>query len=230
MKQIKILAVLLLAFTMTTLSAQTKRYEIKSGIVEYKITQSGNMMGVQIQGSGTAKTAFKNWGEVELHTEDSQTVTMGTKERNRITTKIENGKVYTVDFDQKVIYEQNVQDMMHAQDKQLVMTGKEAMASMGGKQIGEENFKGYACEIWEVMQVKVWLHKGVMLKSEADIMGMKNATVATKISFNVSVPDAALQLPDFPIKKGPNQNNMMPQMTPEQMQQMQEMMKNFTQR
>ena len=230
MKKIKIFTAILLAFTMTTLYAQTKRYEIKSGIIEYKITQSGNMMGMQIQGSGTAKTAFKEWGGIELHTEDSQTVTMGTKERNRITTKIDNEKVYNVDFEQKVIYEQNMQDLMNAEDKQLVMTGKEFMASMGGKKIGEEKFMGYACEIWEMMQVKVWLHKGVMLKSEANIMGMKNATVATKIAFDVTVPDAELQLPDYPIKKGPNQNDMMPQMTPEQMQQMQEMMKNFTQR
>ena len=49
-------------------------------------------------------------------------------------------------------------------------------------------------------------YKGVMLKSEANIMGMKNSTIATKISFDVTVPDSALQLPDFPLKKGSNQN------------------------
>ena len=228
MKKIKIWGVVLLALTLTTLNAQTKRYEVKSGIVEYKISQSGNMMGVKIQGNGTAKTVFKEWGDTELHSEESRTITMGTTEHTKQMMKIENGKVYHVDFDQKVIYEQSIQDVMHSEDKELVMSGKEMLTSMGGKKIGEEKFMGYACEIWEMMQVKVWIHKGIMLKSEADIMGIKNTTVATKIELDVSVSDALLQLPDYPIKKGAKQNNMMPEMTPEQMQQMQEMMKNFT--
>lgn len=233
MKHFKLLAVLLLTFTLSTLNAQTKRYEVKSGIVEYKITHSGDMMGMKMQGSGVAKTAFKEWGAIEVHAEESQTVTMGMKEDDKQITKIENGKVYNVDFDQKVIYEQNMQDMINTEDKDMVLAGKEMLASMGGKKIADEEFMGYACEVWELMKVKVWLHKGVMLKTEVDMMGIKNKTVATKVEFDVSVPDEALQLPDYPIKKGSKQDGMMnemPQMTPEQMQQMQEMMKGFSQR
>ena len=229
MKNIKLLAILLITFGLTTLSAQTKRYEVKSGIIEYTITNSGNMMGMKMQGSGTAKTAFKEWGNVELNSEESQTNTMGTKEHDKQMTKIENGKVYNVDFDQKVIYELSVDALANSEDKDLVKTGKEMLISMGAKKIGDEKFMGYACEVWEMMKVKVWLHKGVMLKSEADIMGIKNTTVATKIKLDISVPDDAFKLPNYPIQKGQKQEKM-PQMTPEQMQQMQEMMKNFTQK
>jgi len=229
MKHIKLLAVLLIGFGLTTLSAETKRYEVKSGIIEYTITLSGNMMGMKMQGSGTAKIAFKEWGNVELHSEESQTNTMGMKEHDKQMTKIENGKVYNVDFDQKVIYELSVDALANSEDKDLVKTGKEMLISMGGKKIGDEKFMGYACEVWEMMKVKVWLHKGVMLKSEADIMGIKNTTVATKIKLDISVPDDAFKLPNYPIQKGQKQEKM-PQMTPEQMQQMQEMMKNFTQK
>lgn len=232
MKYIKFLVVLLVTFGLTTLSAETKRYEVKSGIVAYAITHSGDMMGMKMHGSGTAKTAFKEWGNVELHSEESQTVTMGMKQQNNQMTKIENGMVYTVDFDQKVIYELRMDTLVNAKDKDLIKTGKETLISMGGKKIGDEKFMGYACEVWEMMKVKVWIHKGVMLKSEADMMGIKVTTVATKVEFDVSVPDDALKLIDYPIQKGQKQQQMneMPQMTPEQIQQMQEMMKSFSQR
>ena len=232
MKHIKFLAVLLTIVGLTTLSAETKRYEVKSGIVEYTINHSGAMMGMKMQGSGTAKTAFKEWGNVELHSEESETVTMGMKEQDKQMTKIDNGMVYTVDFDQKVIYELRIDALSNPEDKDLISTGKEALISMGGKKIGDEKFMGYACEVWEMMKVKIWIHKGVMLKSEVDMMGIKVSTVATKVEFDISVPDDALKLLDYPIQKGKKQQQMneMPQMTPEQMQQMQDMMKNFSQR
>lgn len=232
MKHMKLLAVLLITFGLTTLSAETKRYEVKSGIIEYSITHSGNMMGMQTQGSGKAKTVFKEWGSVELHSEESQTSTMGMKEHDKQMTKIEDGIVYTVDFDQKVIYKQSIEALANSGDKDFVSAGKEMLTSMGGKKIGEDKFMGYDCEVWEMMTVKIWLHKGVMLKTEADMMGIKNTMVATKVELDVSVPDDAFKLPDYPIKEGQQQNpmNEMPQMTPEQMQQMQDMMKNFTKR
>jgi hypothetical protein len=233
MKQLEILGFILLTLAMTSLSAQTKRYEVKSGVIEYKITHSGNMMGMAMQGSGTAKTVFKEWGAVELHSEESHTVTMGMKEQEKSMTKIDHGKVFHVDFDQKAIYEMSVDEVMNSEEKDLVMAGKEMLTSMGGKKIADEEFMGYACEVWEVMTVKIWLYKGVMLKSEVDMMGIKNTTVATKIEFDVSILDDQLKLPEYPLKKGPRDDGMMndmPQMTPEQMQQMQEMMKSFTQR
>lgn len=229
MKNFKLLAVVLITLGVTALSAQTKRYDVKSGIIEYTITHSGNMMGMKMQGSGTAKTVFKEWGNVELHSEETKTVTMGMNQHDKQVTKIENGIVYTVDFDQKVIYELGIDAMSNSEDKDLLRAGKDVLISMGGKKIGDEKFLGYDSEVWELMKVKVWLHKGVMLKSEADMMGIKITTVASKVEFDVSVPDDAFNLPNYPIQQG-KQQEMMPQMTPEQMQQMQDMMKNFTQK
>jgi hypothetical protein len=114
------------------------------------------------------------------------------------------------------------------------------MKEMGGKKIGEEKVLGYNCEVWELMQSKIWLHKGILLKQEANIMGTKHTTVATSVKFNVSISDKEFKLPDYPRKTmdqmmqekmqrpGNNEPGQMPQMTPEQMQQMQEMMKSFS--
>jgi len=107
------------------------------------------------------------------------------------------------------------------------------MLSMGGRKTSEENILGYLCEVWETDHIKLWLHKGVMLKSLVMVMGNAHTTEATNIQFNISVSDEALQLPDFPIKVIQNNGDtpsQMPQMTPEQILQMQEMMKNFSQK
>jgi hypothetical protein len=217
------------------LHAEEKRYGVKSGVIEYSITQTGNMMGMAMNGKGTGKTVFKEWGSVEVHTEKTESVTMGMKESDHIMTKILDGKVYVVDFDSRSIYEYTPDALAKSEYKDLVNTGKKMLESMGGKKVGDEKFKGYPCEVWSLMHVKVWLHKGVMLKSEADMMGIKHTMVATKIDLEASVSDDEFKLPDFPIKKastimtpqGSGMDGGMPQMTPEQMQQMQEMMKNF---
>lgn len=237
MKHINILFVLLVGiFGSTWLMAEhIKRYDVKSGIVTYEITHSGNMMGIKIQGKGEAKTVFKEWGNVELHSEQSQTTTMGHVEKTHELTKFDNGKVYVVDYGANVIYEYSPAMLAKPEYKDLVKTGKKSLKAMGGKKIGEEKFMGYECEVWEMMHVKLWLYKGLMLKSQADIMGMKHQTVAKDIKLNVSVSDSQLQLPKLPVKKAslpmmPDDEEKMPQLTPEQMQQMQEMMKSFSQR
>ncbi len=65
-------------------------------------------------------------------------------------------------------------------------------------------------------------------------MGITHTTEAKNIQFNISVSDEDFKLPNFPIKSMKDNNgntpSQMPQMTPEQMQQMQEMMKSFTQK
>ena len=97
---------------------------------------------------------------------------------------------------------------------------------------------GYTCEIWQMMHIKLWLYKGIMLKSEAEMMGIKHTTTATKVNLDISISEDDLKLPNFPIKsvsesmkyEGDENDEDVPQLTPEQMQQMEEMMKNFSTR
>ncbi|MDM5272505.1 hypothetical protein PGH07_09970 [Sulfurovum sp. zt1-1] len=237
MKHFKLWAVLLITIaSITTLSAETKRYEIKSGVIEYTITHSGNVMGMNINGKGIAKTVFKEWGNIELHSEEVESNTMGMKKREQQLTKVDNGKFFVVDFEERVIYEYTPETLKNSEYQNFAKTGNEMLESMNGKKIGEENFMGYPCEVWQMMQVKLWLYKGIMLKSEADMMGIKHTTTATKINLDVSISKDDLKLPNFPIKSasglmmynGDENENEVPQLTPEQIEQMQEMMKNFS--
>lgn len=233
MHQMKLWGMLLVfMLTATTLHAEAKRYEIKSGIIEYALSSSGNMMGMQTKIEGKSKTLFKEWGNVELHEDTTRSVIMGREEHTRQTTKIDNGKVYIVDYEQKVIIEYDPAALLQSMHKDLAKSAKQMMLSKGGTKTGEEKIKGYRCEVWETPQMKLWLHKGIMLRSEVKIMGIVHTTEATAIHLYTSVSDEDLKLPDFPIQtmeeNKKNNHGNMPQMTPEQIQQMQEIMKNFT--
>ncbi|MFT7824559.1 MAG: hypothetical protein ABXS92_07340 [Sulfurimonas sp.] len=240
MKHFTLWTALLIAFAaVTTLHAETKRYEIKSGMIEYAISGSMNMMGVTSKTTGTGKMIFKEWGNTELHSEEKITTVMGRKEKQQELTKMENGTFYAVDFEEKAIITFSP-EMLSRSEYSDIQKGKEMLQQMGGKKIGEEKVLGYNCEVWGFMQSRIWLHKGILLKQEANVMGTKYTTEATLVKFNVKVSDEDFKLPDFPMKTmeemmqekmhrpgndGPGQ---MPQMTPEQMQQMQEMMKSFS--
>lgn len=192
---------------------QIKRYQVESGSIEYNTKISGKVMGSNITGSGTEVRYFKNWGALELHEQNSTTnthvVVMG-REINETTSdhqmsKLDNGKTYSVNFKNKTISETNDMAMemikkMHP-NADAGEVGKSMLEGMGGKQVGKEDFLGYSCEIWDLLGIKQWIYKGVMLKSEATLMGITTITEATKATFNKSVPDSKFQLPNYPINK-----------------------------
>ena len=222
----------------TFLNADAKRYEIESGVIKYTISGGGSIMGVTTTMSGEATSVFRNWGAQELYEEKSSTITMGQTEQAHEMNKLDEGKAYVVDFANKVILEYSSEALTSSPNGDLMQQGKDALVKMGGKKIGEEKFMGYDCEIWELKPARLWLYKGIMLKSEASVMGIKYKTAATRIDLDISVSDEQLKLPDFPIKEA--STNMMydgvveeeddvGELSPEQMQQLQEAYKNFSQ-
>jgi len=193
-----------------------KRYQVESGIIKYDTKISGNVMGSTITGSGSEVKYFKNWGAIELNEQKSTTnthvVVMG-KEINETTSdhqmsKLDNGTSYIVDFKNKKISEQK--DMAMEMIKKLHPksdageVGKAMFEGMGGKKLGEESFLGYNCEVWDLMGIKQWIYRGVTLKSEGKMMGITTITTASKVSFDVTIPDSKLKLPNYPIMKTEN--------------------------
>lgn len=213
MKKSSLLIVLFLALWSCNVSAQDnlKRYTVKSGIVHYTITSSGKIMGSTISGNGTESLFFKEWGAVELNTEESSQTNeikifgkKNTKTTSKHTmVKTENGQQYLVDFDQsKITLSRNVaMDLMNQTHSNANEMGKNMLEEMGGQQIGNETILGYNCEVWEVMGTKQWIYKGVSLKTEANAMGIKTIKEASSAKFNIAVADSYFALPDFPIQQ-----------------------------
>lgn len=217
MKKLSILIALFIAITSCKGSEgnnqdqqQIKRYNIKSGIVEYKTIISGKVMGSKISGTGVEFLYFKNYGAVELKEDiSSQTSVMKFfgKEKKETTeshsmNKIENGKNYIVDFEKESITYGNIPGMMlMGEDSDAEQTGKDMMIAMGGEKIGDESFMGYSCEVWTLLGAKQWVYEGVMLKMEMSTLGITTITEAVIAEFDVSVPDSKFELPDFPIEE-----------------------------
>ena len=213
MKKIKILLSLLVVLASCSGNSQNKlkRYEVKSGIVKYTSTISGKVIGSKIAGSGTENLYFKDWGALELkETTSEQTTTMKFFGKEKVETtsthvinKLDNGESYLANFDTKIITVSRdpMMDMMKQSNTNATEAGKNMLESMGGKIVGTESVLGHSCEVWDVMGAKQWLYKGVMLKMEVTLLGVKTITQATSAKFDVSVADANFKLPDFPMQK-----------------------------
>lgn len=188
-----------------------KRYNVKSGIVKYTTTISGKMLGGTITGSGTESLFFKDYGAVELkEAQSTKTTTMKFFGRKKVETakehtmnKLDNGKNYLVDFKTKTITENTdpAMEMMKQTNTDAGEAGKSMLESMGGKKVGNETYKDHNCEVWEFPGGKQWIYKGVMLKLDMKVLGIRTVTEATSIKFNASVPSSNFKLPDFPIQK-----------------------------
>jgi hypothetical protein len=180
MKKSKTLGLFAIAVIACNANANNKlkRYEVKSGIVKYTTSISGKVMGSTVNGSGTSSLFFKEWGAVELNEEKSSQTSsikfLGKKttetEYSHSMAKLDNGKSYFVDFENKKI--------IGGRDATMELTkafypnadagdaGKNMMESMGGKKVSTEKFMGYTCDIWEIARGTQWNYKGVMLKME----------------------------------------------------------------
>jgi hypothetical protein len=179
-----------------------KRYEVKSGIIEYQTSTEGNVMGFKIEGEGTKKVVFKDWGAVELVEEKKTENNMGQRSKTHNLSKFDNGITYSVNFDDKKILKGDQKGMFNTlttSHDNMAEAGKSMLESMGGKKIGEDKIQSYECEIWEVMGQKVWLYKGLTLRMEVNVMGIKTIEEAIMIKLNSSIDSEDLNLPDFPV-------------------------------
>ena len=195
-----------------------KRYHVKSGIVKYKTRIKGKVMGSTIEGSGTQELYFKNWGDTELKKTEEKKVThiniFGQKktevENTKTIDKLDNGKSYTVDEKNKVIYVRQdpaMNMMKNMKQEDVSAAGESMLKSLGGKKIGTGKVLGYTCDIWEIPGGKQWIYKGVPLKLEMTLMGITTTNEAVEAKFNVSVPDKYFDLPNYPVQQMPGFQN-----------------------
>lgn len=185
-----------------------KRFEVESGKITYEISGSTHIMGIKSKTTGNKTIVFKDYGFYEM-TDENKTETkdiMGQVEKTETHTKqlLKDDKIYVVDFEQKKITRMpNVGVQMfrkgNAKNKTATEVGEELMKGMGGKKTGSDEVAGFKCDVWELMGTKQCMYKGISLRTEADIMGVKVTELATKVEFGVDTSDDDFKLPDFKI-------------------------------
>ncbi|MFY9089545.1 hypothetical protein [Arcobacter aquimarinus] len=187
----------LLVLGFVDLFANSNRYEIKSGIVEYEIVgniQSEN--GSRL--NGTSKLYFKDFGILELVDEKVVQTNMGEKEEERTISKIVNNKMLTVDFNDEVIYSQSL--ALDEENPVQNIKNYESFVQMGAKNLGTENILGYKCDVWQLGEDKIWIHNSVPLKLITKSLGITQIQEAKFAVFNVDIKNDKFKLPAFPVK------------------------------
>lgn len=186
---------------------EMKLYDVKSGKVEYEIRGSGEIMGSKMQTVGKKRVIFNAYGAQNLTEEnkiEKQTI-MGQKKTTKTHTMtfMKESMIYHVNFKSKRITRmENVAAAMGGLmggGKNMKQTGEEMMKKMGGKKTGTDKVLGYTCDMWNVMGTSQCMYKGIPLRVESNVMGLKNTEVATKAEFDLSLSKDDFNLPDFPI-------------------------------
>ena len=229
MKKITFTLLILTIFYFTNASADIKRYLVQSGEVQYKITASGSMMGMPTKLEGDSYLYFKKYGAVEVTKEKTSQDIMGQKEITEDLTKIEDDIVYSVDFEDNVIYRQRIP--VNQDEAIFQNTEEETLKSLGAKKIGTDKIAGFKCTIWELNTVKMCIYKGVPLKIESNVIGLEQTQIAVSAKFNTHIDDNKFMLPNYPIKEMneirlqgyEEMKNQMKNMTPEQQEIIQNM-------
>lgn len=197
MKKIKFLslAVGLLSFIIFQAKAQDnmKRYHVESGKVIYQIHSPG--------GSGTKTLIFDQYGRREsVH----ETVQKNGKTVKDQLTLLNNGKAYTVDLLHNTGMDISGRTGMAmgmaaaGGGNDMAASGKKMLETMGGRMVGHQNFLGKDCEKWELNtmgKTSLLIWKGLTLKTETSVMGMKTSETATSVKTGMTFANADFQPP-----------------------------------
>lgn len=181
-------------------------YGVRSAIVEYQTTTVGS----GINSTGTETFWFDSSGSRYARL-DKKTNT--TKVFGRTKTEVSenlslllDGWIYNADLTKKTGMKMSLEQAKKMADsfgKQKGAQGaqsgqayaKEFVERNGGRWLAPEVFLGRTCEVCELWGFKTWTYKGVMLKSEGTVMGVKSTTVATRFEENASMPAGRFDLP-----------------------------------
>lgn len=187
--------VLLAAFITisTALCAQIMngQYGFKSGHVEYELT--GNT-------TGTKTLWWDNYGAQSYTETNSVTVIemFGIKNETKMHTimVIDGENFWSADLDNKTGQEGNISSLLGYETigdmtpEEKEQFGEQMLDSLGAERMGKENIKGCDCDVISFGSSKSWNCKGVILKSEVELLGAYANENATIFETNISVPSS----------------------------------------
>lgn len=198
-----VLFLTLSAFTMTAGAAKAaeppKPYPFKSAIVTYKI--SGSLQ------NGSETLYIDDYGR-KTRTERSTTMTlMGMAEKDN-TLEIDDGKYrYVIDLAEKTgtkmpsasrMAQEMLEKMSPEQKKAMEEIGMEIVKGLSGKEdfkpIGKGKVIGKECEIYEIMGMKTWQWKNLVLKMEGPSLG-NMLQEATELKVDCPIPAGSFKPP-----------------------------------
>lgn len=203
MKNLNILVMaLLLSLTSCSQNSKSeknsyKKYPFKSAIIEYTI--SGNS-------TGTKTTYIADYGYKQAELSETTTSIMGFKTKEKKDVITIGSIVNTIDHQTKSVVKTNnpfAEKYAKNVGEDYIKTGEDVLTALGFQKSGTETILGKKCTIWKGMNT-IWAWKGLVLKSETNIMGMKIAETATSIKTDINVPASKFEIPsDYNVQEAP---------------------------
>lgn len=193
----KLLLIALAICSLNVYAQEAKKYAVKSGYIKYELT--GNTTGIK-------ELWWDNYGSKSCELEKSTTTTkmFGIKntEETNMTTVLVKDKFWVADYIAGTGTVGTVPFYQEGQDFANEMTEEEqkefadqVIAQMGGKKLGKEDIGGYTCDVIKIMGAKTWIYKGLNLKTEAKMLGVKANEVFVAFKPNTSVPESKFNPP-----------------------------------
>ncbi|MFZ1988801.1 MAG: hypothetical protein WAW96_03420 [Alphaproteobacteria bacterium] len=173
-------------------AATPAQFDSKTGRVEFTLS------GMQ---TGTETTTWDDYGARTV-TETKTTTSIGnlpprTHQRRVIRT---GDTMIVLDLQAKTAMK-----MDHIIEQAKAVTGsqdmrvfsEQMMAQMGASKTGSDAVAGKSCDVWTMTQMGMTLcvWKGLALRTDGNMMGVKIAKLATKVDENVAVDPALFEIP-----------------------------------
>lgn len=195
LKKIKVIMLMLVLLSLISniYAEKFKRYKLKSGKIEYKL--SGNSKGRTI-------TSWDDYGYKEVQITETITKVWGmtTEEMKTILIigsdvfewKADDDKIYKTENPVSEIWEENEYD-----EKDIEEFSKETMNALGYEKVEDEKFDGKECEVWKGLGGKVWIWKKYQLplKTDVKILGIQIISEAVDIKLDKKVEKSLFKYP-----------------------------------
>jgi hypothetical protein len=172
------------------------RYLVKSGYIEYELTGSTkgfkkiwwNDYGDKERTETKSSSEVKLFGMVQKEEEHSIHITSGDKFWH-VNLLEGTGIKGTEEYYEPVDFTENMTDEKKKQIEEDILN------AFGGERLPADKFLGYTCDIIQVMGSKLWIYKGVVLKSTANLMGVEVNETAVRFDENIKNPDSTFEPP-----------------------------------
>lgn len=189
-KSILFLMSLLMIASITAQENKVKTYQIKSGYIKYKPIGKGaegtheiwwDDYGKFVRDEINVIRTTKILGQKDVSKEHSVTITKGKH-------------IWRADLDKNTgtqsvnpMYDMVQNNMGQMSENEQEQAANDLLKSLGGEKSGKESFMGYECEITKMWGSKVWMYKGIALKSESKMMGVHSGEEAVEFKPNIKV-------------------------------------------
>ncbi len=159
------------------------------------------MVEYVMEGSAKGKQViyWDEYGYKELTVENSEMKVFGQTTTTNKSTLTIGSKIYEWSDVDELVYETNNPIAVSWSQEGLDEIDVEAYSvkmieAMGFEKTGIDMMLGKNCDVYKGMG-KIWVWKGLSLKTEVSMMGVRSVITATNVKTNINVPKSLFELP-----------------------------------